>query len=399
MTTNKKIIVSLLVLGVAFFMARYFWLGKSVDAYSVQQGELRQTLVASGRVLWPHRISVSAQITGQVMTIPVTEGQQVTRGQLLIQLDDATAQANVAQTTAAVAQAQTQLRQLTELTLPTAQENVKQARATAQQLRKQLQRIQTLRQQDFASQAELEDAQRSFTVANSQVRNATLQLQNTQHDGSQLALAEAALQQAQANLQSAQVQLVQTQIVAPADGTLITRSVEAGDIVQPGKVLMTLAAKGDTQIEVQVDEKNLGQLTLGQSALVSADAYADQQFSAQLIYINPGIDATRGAVQIKLRVPEPPDYLRQDMTVSVDIETAFRDNTLTIATAALHDINTDPWVMVVREHRAQRQAVELGLRGDNQVEILKGLQLNEPVMSASNALVKPGQRVHVQSAP
>ena len=90
--------------------------------------------------------------------------------------------------------------------------------------------------------------------------------------------------------------------------------------MQPGKVLLTLSPRGRTQLVIEIDEKNLGLLATGQEALASADAYPQQRFPATLVYINSGVNALTGAVQVKLDVPSPPAVLKQDMTVSVDIE-------------------------------------------------------------------------------
>ncbi len=396
--TLPKILLLLAAIAAGFLVARHFWLGPKVTAYAVQQGDLQQTIVASGRVLWPQRITLATEIIGRVQSIPVSEGQQVKRGQLLIQLDDADALARVKQAQSAVMQAEAKFRQLNEVLLPTAQENLKQAQADVNQLSEQYKRIQKLQRQDFASQAELDTAKRNFTVASSQLKAAQLAVRSNQSRGSEVVLAHANVTQARANIQQAQVQLAQFQVLAPEGGILITRSIEAGDVAQPGKTLMLLAAQGDTQIEVQIDEKNLGQLMVGQKALVSADAFPAQQFEAELAYINPGIDAARGSVEIKLRVPQPPEYLRQDMTVSVDIATGFSGNTLIIPTSAIQNANTDsPSVLVVRQQRAQRQSIRLGLRGDNQVEVLNGLQRNEPVILSNQKLITPGQRVQVNN--
>jgi HlyD family secretion protein len=181
---------------------------------------------------------------------------------------------------------------------------------------------------------------------------------------------------------------------------LISRDVEVGDIVQPGKALMVLAASGQTQILVQIDEKNLSKIALGQPALGSADAFAEQRFDASVAYINPGVDATRGSVEVKLAVANPPAYLRQDMTVSVDIETARRTAAVVIATSALEDAATDkPWVLVVRDKRAVKQFVTLGLRGDTRVEVLAGIVAGEGVVPKSKLGVKAGQSVRPRLQP
>jgi HlyD family secretion protein len=128
--------------------------------------------------------------------------------------------------------------------------------------------------------------------------------------------------------------------------------------------------------------------------LASADAFPTSRFAAELSYINPGIDALRGTVEVKLRVADPPGYLRQDMTVSVDIETARRPNTIVIAADAVRDASgASPWVLIVRDNRAVRQAVRLGLRGDGNVEILEGVAAGDLLVPASLATVAPGDRV------
>src|SRR6185437_16754598 len=91
---------------------------------------------------------------------------------------------------------------------------------------------------------------------------------------------------------------------------------------------------GETQIDVRIDEKNLAQLAIGQRALASADAFPADRFTAVLFYINPGVDSLRGSVEMKLRVPDPPAYLRQDMTVSVDVEVARRAGALVVPPTA-----------------------------------------------------------------
>jgi HlyD family secretion protein len=201
---------------------RHVWLGQKVAAYAVQQADLQQTLVASGRVLWPQRIALAAEITGRVKHIPVSEGQQVKRGQLLIQLDDAEALAAVMQAQAVVAQAQAKLQQLHEVGLPSAQENWRQAQADVEQLSQQYKRMKKLQQQDFASQAELETATRNLAVAKSRLQAAQLSVRSYQSRGSDRVIAEANLAQSRISLQQAQVQLAQFQLLAPAEGTLIS---------------------------------------------------------------------------------------------------------------------------------------------------------------------------------
>jgi len=155
---------------------------------------------------------------------------------------------------------------------------------------------------------------------------------------------------------------------------------------------MTLSPQGRTQLVVAIDEKNLALLALGQQALVSADAYPTQRFAAKLAYINPGVNATTGAVEIKLDAAAPPAVLMQDMTVSVDIEVARRLQALIVPLAAVHDVETTPWVLRLEGRSAVRRPVQLGLRSGGLAEVLGGLSEGDAVLLGP-AAIKPGARV------
>jgi HlyD family secretion protein len=387
-------VAALLAIILALYILRNALLGTPSDVYTASKGELVQTIVASGRIVSPQRVTVAMQGSGRVERVAVVEGQSVVLGQLLIELDNSDGRASLAQASAQVSQAQARVRQLGELSQPQSLQALAQAKASALQARKTLTRNRDLLLQGFISQATVDDAQRAIDVADSQVRSMQAQVKTNTTGGSDVMLAQAGLRQAQAGQQLARVKLDQGQVLAPSSGVLISRSVEVGDIVQPGKALMVLAASGQTQILIQIDEKNLSKIKLAQTAYGSADAFANQRFDAVVSYINPGVDATRGSVEVKLTIPNPPAYLRQDMTVSVDIETARRTAAVVIATSTLQDAATDkPWVLVVRGKRAIQQFVTLGLRGDTRVEVLSGITEGEFVLPVSKVGVKPGEKV------
>jgi HlyD family secretion protein len=385
------------VVGIAacFGLARWL-LGPTVPVYVVEQGDILQTVVASGHVETPLRVDVGAQVTGRVAAIPVAEGQSVSNRQLLIALEDSEANAAVAAARAAVLQDQARLQQIRDAALPVAAQALRRAQATSLNARAQYERIQELKTRNLASQADLDTAKMNLDVAESEMRSAQLQVDTNSPTGSDYRVAETSLQQSLASLTAAQARLAYTRITAPVDGTLIARDVERGDIVQPGKSLMVISPAGPTQLVVQIDEKNLAMLHLGQQAKASADAYPDRTFAATVVYINPGVDATRGSVEVKLGVPSAPAYLRQDMTVSLDIEVARRTHTLILNADGVHDSTTAaPWVTRVVRGRTQRQQVTLGARGTGRVEVLQGLQAGDRVVSATKQPVAEGARVRV----
>lgn len=394
--------VTVLLVVLTLYLFRNALLGTPTNVYTATGGELVQTVVASGRIISPQRVTVALQGSGRVLRVAVAEGQAVERGQVLIELDNSEGRASLAQANAAVKQAQARIRQLGELSQPLAEQTLAQAQASARQTHKALERSRNLLAQGFVSQAAVDDAQRADQIALSQVASAQAQVKTNGPSGSDGALVKATLAQALAGEELARVKLAQGQVVAPSSGLLISRSVEVGDIVQPGKALMVFAGSGQTQISIQIDEKNLSKIAVGQKAYGSADAFASQRFDAVVAYINPGVDATRGAVEVKLNVANPPTYLRQDMTVSVDIETARRDAAVVIPANTVEDAASEkPWVLVVRGNHAIKQFIKLGLLGDTRIEVLDGIATGEGVVPVSKVGVKAGQRVqaHVIAAP
>lgn len=394
---RPRIAIALVALGAiaaVAWLAPRFLLGPRVEATLVVRRDFVQSVVASGHVEAPHRVNIGVQVTGVVRAVPVAEGQHVRAGQVLIELDSAEWSAALAQAEAAVSQARARLRQLREVQAPVAAQTVRQAEVNLENARAQLRRNTDLFRQGFVGQAALDELRKAADLAESQLRASRSQLQSAREGGSDHAMAETALAQAVAGAAVARSRLVYATVAAPVEGTLIDRAVEPGDVVQPGKALMVLSPAGKTQLVVQIDEKNLQMLAPGQKAIASADAYPGQRMLAELVYINPGVDVQRGSVEVKLDVPQPPAYLRQDMTVSVDIQVAQRQQAVLVPSDSLRDADlASAWVLKVDGRHARRQPVRLGLRGGGFAEVLDGLSPGDLVVSAKAQGIASGSRL------
>ncbi|HET8732395.1 MAG TPA: efflux RND transporter periplasmic adaptor subunit [Anaeromyxobacteraceae bacterium] len=372
------------------------WLGPAIPAWTVERRELVQRVVASGRVLAPARIQVGSVVVGRVVAVPVDKGNRVRPGDLLVQLDDKEARAALAQARASAAQAAARLEQVEVVSVKVTSEALRQAELRLEQAETKLKRQRTLAEAGSVSRSDLDDAQQARDLAASQVASARIQA-GAAASGSDRRAAQAALEQARGAEQAAAARLDQLSIRSPAAGIVTERDVEPGDVVQPGRTLLVVARDGETQLSVQPDEKNLALLRLGQAATASADAYPERTFPARVAYIAPAVDLSRGTVEVKLDVENPPPFLRPDMTVSVNVETGRDPQALVLPASAVRDAAVDPWVLAVRDGRAVRQAVRLGMRGEGIVQVLSGVEAGEKVV-AQGAAVAPGQRVRTEPA-
>lgn len=382
-----RLIVAGLVLLAILLAAGKWWLGERLEVRRAERGNLQQSVVASGRVRTPQRLEIAAQITGRVLAVKVREGDEISVGQILLQLDDSELRAAQAQARASLSQSDLRWRQLGELSRPLAEQNLRQANANLAQAQKQFERINELVKKGFYSPAQRDDGRRALSVAETQARSAELQLAGNQPNGVESALSRSAIEQARAALSVAEAKLGYATLNAPVAGVVLARSVEVGDTAQPGKVLLVIAPNAETELTAQIDEKNIALLKVGQLAQASADAFPNAQFKAEITYIAPAVDALRGSVEIRLRVPAAPAYLKNEMTVSVDITSAQRQDVVLVPADSVRDIATAaPWIMLVREGKTQRQPVRLGLRGSGKVEISEGIAAGDALLPASASL-------------
>jgi HlyD family secretion protein len=314
------VVAGFVLLGAGALGAWLFMRGPLVDTLTVQAAPLVRTLQFSARVAALSRVDVGSTITGRVAQVLVNEGAAVRQGDVLLRLESDELDAAWAQAQAAQQQAQARLAGLRSTGRSAASAAVAQADATLRAAAAELARTEQLVAQGFLSAARLDDARRAVAVAQAQQASARAQNQAVGEAGTELAQAQAQLAVAQAASAAARARQAQASVRAPADARVLLRTVEPGQIVQPGRALMALALAGPTQLSAQVDERFLDQLRPDQTAAVVADAFPTQRFMARVLSIAPAVDAQRGAIEVRFALVEAaPAYLREDMTLSVEI--------------------------------------------------------------------------------
>lgn len=383
MKHKRLLLVSVALIAVVALFLVQRARGPELPGYVVESRPLVQVVVATGRVISTSRVQVGSEVTGTLLERRVQEGDRVQPGDVLavLRADDLAAN---------LREAETALQQLQRSTRPQAEAALRQAEAELAQAQRERQRRADLFTRQLIARETLEQAERAETVAAAVAERAHLVAQAAATGGTEE-------RQQQERIAAARAQLAKTTIRSTVAGTVLTRNAEPGDLIQPGRVLFEIARDGVTEIEVPVDEKNLGVLALGQEARCIADAWPANPFTALVNYIAPGIDAARGTVTVRLRVDPVPEFLRQDMTVSANIETGRRASALLVPHDALVEVEGDnATVLAVRDGRLQRVPVTLGLRGLAASEVTGGLASGDHVLAtATAAALAEGARVRV----
>lgn len=367
--------------------------GPEVEVVVAERGRFVQSIVTSGRVRPPARATLATLVAGRVATIDADEGQKIRAGQALMRLDDGEAQATLDQAKAAVDAASAQNRQVRTVNVKDAREAATRAQTRLDEAQRTHARIRELFAAGAVPRETLEDAGTSLSLAESELRAA--QSQQADIAGPRRAGANAAKHQAEAALAAAEVRFAYLRLTSPFDGVVIERMVEQGDVVQAGMPAFVVVRQGETELIVEPDERNLALLAVGQLATASSEAFPADRFAARVIYIAPVVDPRRGTIEVRLSVPEPPEYLRPDMTVSVEITVAEAADTTILPADAVRGLAADkPWILVVEDGIARRRDVEIGMTGDIRVEILQGARPGEAVIPAA-ARVAPDERVRI----
>lgn len=393
-----RILIALMCIGL--WLGVQQWRGPELAALTVELKPLELRIVASGEVRSQMLARIGSEITGTVLARHVREGDRVNQGDLLIELNPQEAQARLAQ-------AQTLLQQLQTVTRPQAQTALVEATYNFNQARREAQRRKILADKGTISVEQAEQAQQLQRNAKTILTRAQLTATSLAAKGSE----ERLLLQ---RVASAEAELAKTRIYAPFAGRVQTRNVEAGDLVQPSKVLLELArdntqhkptgVNDSLEVIVALDEKNFAPLQLHQPVQLIADAWPEQTLSGEVSFIAPAVDSGRGTIDVHISIKtdsqEPQPSLLQGMTVSANIIAAERDAALVLPNDYLQPLSSagasSKRAQVMRWQNGKLHAVSvtLGLRNMTHSEVVSGLEEGDVVVQADT--LDDGQRVRVR---
>jgi HlyD family secretion protein len=391
--------------GIAYQSHKKKLAGTEVRMEKVARRDLVSAVTASGKIEAKTSVDISADITGRIIRLAVREGDLVTKGQFLIQIDPAQYQAAVSRAQGVVSS--------TEATLTQARANLDQAERNWHRARQLTELGANLIAPETAEQART-----SYDVA-----QATWQATRAQ------------LEQSRASLQEARDNLAKTRLTSPISGRVVRLAVEEGEVAVPGTfsretgLLMTVADLSVILAKVQVDETDVVRLASNDSVQVTIDAYPDTTFlgrvtkishSAKLTETQTASGSNDRAVDfdVEVTLDSPPRDIRPDLSCTARMVTDTRAQALSIPIIALtvrdHEQvpNENPnidttklkrlgkeaeGVFVVRDGLVTFRPVKVGIAGDEYFEVMDGVREGETIVAGTYQAIrdlKDGARVH-----
>ncbi|MDW7672166.1 MAG: HlyD family efflux transporter periplasmic adaptor subunit, partial [Bacillota bacterium] len=257
---KKWIIAGLVVLVAA---AGAVWAFSSREAAPPERLTLTETpfvqvVSATGRLVPARTVQVQSLVTGRLLTLPYEEGDQVNTGSVLATLDDGDARQRLAESRSGLTLAQARARSLSELMVPVTQEELRQLALNREQLELTLQRQEVLYAQGAIPLEPLEETRSQLALLDSRIRSAEVSLASRRSGGAEAAEVAATVNQARSSLETLERELEKYTLTAPFDGIVLERLAEPGELMQPGTVLLVLAADDGFYAEVDLDERSMG---------------------------------------------------------------------------------------------------------------------------------------------
>jgi HlyD family secretion protein len=417
---NVLIAIGVVLVGAAVIAVNLFYArktGLSVTTEVIGTRDLEAIVSASGKIQPKRLVNISADTSGRVVDLAVNEGDRVTRGQFLLQIDPRSLRTRVDSGAASLEAAEASLAQM--------KQSVETARVQLDQLKLVLKRQQELWREQLTTRESLEKAENDVKAAQSGVEERQKQVEAQQ----------SRINQERASLESARYDLSKVRIESPIDGIVTRRNIQEGETAvigtmnNAGTVLLTLADMSVIQAEVEVDETNIPEVAIGQPATITIDALPDDTFHGHVTEIGnspiqttgaaAGTQATNFKVVVVLddKVPD----VRPGFTCAADITTATRTNVtaVPIPAVAVRELVYDEHgkivkpetdsdgrrrrpseaqqspnelqpgqtrretegVFVVRDGRAVFVPIKLGIAGDRYFEVLDGLAPGDAVIT------------------
>lgn len=394
---KKRLIISIGIILVILIVIAVIVSGKKeklieVQTEKISKRNITQVVTATGKIQSEVKVNISAEISGEIVSLPIKEGDEVKKGDLLVKINPEAYYPQVRMELSGV---------------KVQQNNLKAREVDLRKMELELQRIKELVNKGLAPQSELDNAQTNYDLVVANMNTVRSQIE-----------------QQRASLSKVQYDLSKTAIYSPMSGTVSALNNEIGEKVlgtsfNLGSQIMTISDLSKMECQVEVSETDVTLVKIGDTARIQIDAFPEKIFTGYVYEIaNTATSKSTGTQEevvnfiVKIRIINDGFDLRPGMSCTVDIEVNKKDNILTVpiqSVTAREDEMSDKKqetdnenlvsnkdedkimkkkkveeiVFVIDNGIAKKKAVKTGISDDSYIEIIEGLNEGEEVVRGS----------------
>jgi HlyD family secretion protein len=372
-----------------------------VETASLHRGSIDRRLHLTGTIISEAMVDVFSKVSGILEKIQVEQGERIKADQIVAMVEKEEKEAQLQEAQAALDVLRARWAQMETGARPEeitqSEQLVRQTKASWETSLDNYTRLKNLKERDFISQQRLDEAMLQVTLSEAEYRSAkeklTLLKKGARQEDRDALLAQ--IRQAEAALRLAQIHLKNTTIHAPISGIISKRFLDQGSFVSTTTPIVRIVAMDIVKVAVQVVESELAQLRVGAKAEIYVDAYRKQIFRGEVSTISPTVDSESRMANIEIQVDNKDHRLKPGMFARVNLVIQRRNGVLLLSKDSLIRERGQTSVFVHENGRALLREVNLGLEGENYVEVVRGLREGEEVVVAGQYELKDGMPVKV----
>lgn len=291
----------------------------------------REVLIASGYVVAHHKHQLGSKVAGRVEWIGVEKGDVVKKGQLLVKLEDREYRARLEEARAGMKLAETRLEELEAGSRPEeidrAEADLERSQAELKNAETEKERLRSLLGTGIVHKQEVDNAEARYRMAKASVDavEKTLRLLELGPRVEQISQARAEVERAEASVDYAETMLDATEIRAPIAGTVLERIAEIGEMITTSfggtggakSSVVALADLNDLQVELDISQADFNRISDEHECRMNPEAFPDRAYACEIDEISPEADRVKASIQVKVKVLEPDEYLRPEMSARV----------------------------------------------------------------------------------
>jgi multidrug efflux pump subunit AcrA (membrane-fusion protein) len=361
---------------------------QNVPIAKVTKSSIEDFYEATGTVKAKRTTQVSANMMGRIVSFPFTEGDTVSRGQVLVEIDNRESQTQLQKAQAGLREAQAALVEI-DRSVEAANAGVRTAEANKQLAEKTFARFKELYERKSASAQEFDEAQSRLRAATSELERARANVRTILSKKQQIS---ARIEQAKADIAGTKVYEGYGRIVSPVAGIIVKKFAEPGAIASPGVPLLSIEDNSQYLLEAAVEESRSKLIQIGNRVQVRIDAVGQGEFFGTVAEILPSADAASRSYTVKIALPANP-LLKSGLYGLARFPVSGKEAITVSQTAIVQRGQLSGVYVVTPDGIAQFRIVTTGKTADGTVEILSGLSEGDEFVSADVNRVGEGAKV------
>ena len=397
MKDKKKLIKTIIIVAVlivaSFFAYKAFTKPTDANYINLSKTSYQETVLESGRIDAKETRTITSEVASKITSLLVSEGETINKDNEVVKIDSSDLNKNINEAKAGVNTAAANYNKIVTTSFEIAKADIEKLDLELSQQNRELERMTALYESGAIPLVDVEAITDRVNIINKQLETARLTLNSLAPSGSEAKKAAASIEQNRVSLRNLEQSYGKYSYKAPISGTVVELNVTEGEYVQPGQIIMKIVDLGDKYAQIEVDEKSITKIFVGQKAFIYPSSDTNLKIETTVREIATSVDAEKGTVAVKLDIPfEDRDKFLLDLSITAELVLNEYENAYVIDANYLYYEEELPYILVEQNGIAQK--LEVKVLGSGSKRIIEG-ELTDEFKLLDPQKVKPEDKVNL----